>query len=65
LLFDHPTIGAVSSYLSNELRHPGDDDRRDLITTGAAEPRSGSAVLAEIAELSDAEVERLVAGKSR
>jgi hypothetical protein len=65
LLFDHPTIASLGRYLWDELLDPGDGGRDEIVKTGAPEPRSGSVLLAEIAELSDEEVERLVAGNRR
>jgi len=65
LLFDHPTIASLERCLLTELRYAEDDGKSETVRSGAPEPPSGSVVLAEIAELSDEEVERLVAGKQR
>ena len=60
LLFDHPTIEALSEFLWNEMREPDTPVESQGVLARPGERAVGSAVLAEIAELSDAEVELLL-----
>jgi acyl carrier protein len=65
LLFDHPSIEALSEFLWSELREDeGPAEKPDPVEKPAAHTE-GPAVLAEIAELSDAEVELLLSSGRR
>ena len=60
LLFDHPSIEALSDFLWGEMREVEAPVKKpDAADKPVARPE-GAAVLAEIAELSDAEVELLL-----
>jgi acyl carrier protein len=66
LLFDHPSIGALSEFLWSEMRGPDVPVKKQAEATNKPAARvKGSAVLAEIAELSDAEVELLLSNGKR
>jgi hypothetical protein len=65
LLFDHPTIEALSDFLWKEMREPEAAVKKQDVTGGSGARAVGSAVLAEIAELSDAEVELLLGSGRR
>jgi hypothetical protein len=55
LLFDYPSVSAITDYLASGLL-PDDDDRK----VPAAAARNGQAELAEIAGLSDEEAEAML-----
>jgi acyl transferase domain-containing protein len=65
LLFDHPTIEALSDFLWKEMRGPEAPVKKQDVSSGSGDRAVGSAVLAEIAELSDAEVELLLGSGQR
>ena len=65
LLFDHPTIEALSDFLWKEMRGPEAPVKKQDVSSGPGDRAVGSAVLAEIAELSDAEVELLLGSGQR
>jgi acyl carrier protein len=65
LVFDHPTIEALSAFLWNEMREPDAPVKKRDILERPTESAGGSAVLTEIAELSDAEVDRLLGSGRR
>ena len=56
LLFDHPTIDALSGFLWNEICETEPSLVKQNVSDRPTNPTVGSAILAEIAELSDAEV---------
>jgi NAD(P)-dependent dehydrogenase (short-subunit alcohol dehydrogenase family) len=60
LLFDHPSIEALSEFLLNETREAEAPARKPDVRAKSGASVEGAAVLAEIAELSDAEVELLL-----
>jgi hypothetical protein len=63
LLFDHPTIEALSEFLWNEVRLSEAPSKKRDVSNGPTDRPVGSEMLAEIAELSDAEVEILLGAK--
>ena len=63
LLFDHPTIEALSEFLWNEICNTGVSNEKRNVSDRVADLAVGSAMLAEIAELSDAEVETLLGAR--
>ena len=65
LLFDHPSIGALSEFLWSEMREPEASVKKQDVAEKPGARAEGSAVLAEIAELSDAEVELLLGSGRR
>jgi hypothetical protein len=59
LMFDYPTIDAIALHLAKEIESPGrepDVDRRDV----AAPQRAPAVSAADLAELTDKEVEELL-----
>jgi acyl transferase domain-containing protein/NAD(P)-dependent dehydrogenase (short-subunit alcohol dehydrogenase family) len=60
LLFDHPSIEALSEFLGNEMREVEAPIKKQDVVDKPGARAEGAAVLAEIAELSDAEVELLL-----
>jgi acyl transferase domain-containing protein/ubiquinone/menaquinone biosynthesis C-methylase UbiE len=60
LLFDHPTIDALTDHLLREL---STFDTPQVEVTGPATPASPSTIVASIEDLSDAEVERQLAAR--
>jgi len=61
LLFDYSTVGALANFLWTEvLDGSTESDRSDAALT---EVQTGSAVLTSVAEMSDEDVERLLAAK--
>jgi acyl transferase domain-containing protein len=63
LLFDHPTIEALSGFLWNEICSTGASIDKQSVSDKPADLAVGAAMLAEIAQLSDAEVEILLGAK--
>jgi hypothetical protein len=60
LLFDHPTVDALTDHLLRELWTP---DTPQVEVTGLATPGSASTIVDSIEDLSDAEVERQLAAR--
>jgi polyketide synthase 12/myxalamid-type polyketide synthase MxaB len=60
LLFDHPSIEALSEFLWSEMREAEAPVKKQDVTDKPGARADGLAALAEIAELSDAEVELLL-----
>jgi hypothetical protein len=65
LLFDYPSIEALSEFLWNETREAEAPAKKQNVNAKPGARAEGSAVLAEIAELSDAEVELLLGSERR
>jgi hypothetical protein len=57
LLFDHPTVNALVTFLSKEVLGWGTETKEEKA------PPSSAAVLDTVADLSDEEVERLLSQK--
>jgi acyl transferase domain-containing protein len=64
LVFDHPSIEALSEFLSKEMRDAEMPTKKQDVADKPARTE-GAAMLAEIAELSDTEVELLLASGRR
>jgi acyl transferase domain-containing protein len=60
LVFDHPSIEALSEFLWNEMQKTHAPVRKPVLADKPATRAEGASVLAEITELSDAEVELLL-----
>ena len=65
LLFDHPSIEALSEFLWSEMQGAEAPVKKQDVMEKPGARAEGSAVLAEIAELSDAEVELLLGSGRR
>jgi aryl carrier-like protein len=60
LLFDHPSVEALSDFLWREMREADAPVKKSDATAKPGTRAEGATVLAEIAELSDAEVELML-----
>jgi acyl carrier protein len=65
LLFDHPSVEALSEFLWSEMGAAKVPVKKQDIADKPGARAEGAAMLAEIAELSDAEVELLLASGRR
>jgi acyl carrier protein len=62
LLFDHPTVDALTDHLLGELLTAGHPETAD---SGGASAQAASTMVASIEDLSDEEVERQLASRAR